>query len=275
VRLVVTPTVKTVTLPNGVDLQYVEQGRRDGIPVVLLHGITDSWRSFEPVLPHLPDALHAFAVTQRGHGDASRLPSGYRVEDFAADVGLFMDALGIDSAVLVGHSMGSVVAQRFAIDRPERVRALVLIGAVATLQGNAPVQELWDAAVSTLADPIDRGFVLDFQRSTIAQEVPPDFLEAVVDDSLKVPARVWRGAFAALLQTDLTPALGRIAAPTLVLWGDTDVIASASQQARLAKGITGAELRIYAGAGHAPHWEEPDRVAADLAAFAAALRQSA
>ena len=270
-----TPTAKTVALPNGVDLQYAEQGRRDGIPVVLLHGITDSWRSFEPVLAHLPDSLHAFAVTQRGHGDASRPPSGYRVEDFAADVGLFMDALGIDSAVLGGHSMGSVVAQRFAIDRPERVRALVLIGAVATLQGNAPVEELWDAAVSKLADPIDRGFVLDFQRSTIAQEVPLDFLEAVVDESLKVPARVWRAAFGALLEADLTPALGKIAAPTLVLWGDTDVIASASQQARLAKGITGAELRIYAGAGHAPHWEEPDRVGADLAAFAAALRQSA
>jgi len=267
--------VKSVELPNRATLQYVEQGRRGGLPVVLLHGITDSWRSFEPVLPHLPDSLHAFALTQRGHGDSSRPASGYRLEDFAGDVESFMDAVGLESAMLVGHSMGTAVAQRFAIARPERVRGLVLLGAFATLRGNAPVQELWDTMVSTLADPIDREFVLDFQRSTVAREIPTEFLAAVVEESLKVPARVWRDAFAALVEADLTPLLGRIAAPTLLLWGDADVIADAAQQARLAEGIAGAELRVYSGGGHAVHWETPGRVAAEVAAFVASLRQPA
>lgn len=263
--------VKSIELPNRVTLQYVEQGRRDGLPVVLLHGITDSWRSFEPLLPHLPDSLHAFALTQRGHGDSSRPASGYRIEDFAGDVASFMDAMGLESAVVVGHSMGTAVAQRFAIDRPGRVRGLVLLGAVATLQGNAPVQELWNTMVSTLADPIDREFVLDFQRSTVAREIPPAFLEAVVDESLKLPARVWRDAFTGLLEADLTPSLGLIAAPTLLLWGDTDVIADLGQQVVLGEGIAAAELRVYSGGGHAVHWESPERVAADIAAFVTEL----
>jgi pimeloyl-ACP methyl ester carboxylesterase len=62
--------MKSVELPNGVRLPYVEQGDPSGVPVLLLHGITDSWYSFEPVLPHLPESIHAFALTQRGHGDA-------------------------------------------------------------------------------------------------------------------------------------------------------------------------------------------------------------
>ena len=63
--------VHSVELPTGVTLQYVEQGDPAGIPVLLLHGATDSWRSFEPVLPHLPSSIRAFALTQRGHGDAA------------------------------------------------------------------------------------------------------------------------------------------------------------------------------------------------------------
>ena len=65
-------TTKTIVLPTGVTLPYVEQGDPDGVPVILLHGVTDSWRSFEPVLPHLPPSIRAFALTQRGHGDADR-----------------------------------------------------------------------------------------------------------------------------------------------------------------------------------------------------------
>src|SRR3712207_4230490 len=100
-----TTVIESVELPNGVKLPYVEQGDPSGVPVVLLHGVTDSWRSFEPVLPHLPASIHAYALTQRGHGDAERPASGYRPQDLAADVAAFMDALGLESAVIVGHSM--------------------------------------------------------------------------------------------------------------------------------------------------------------------------
>lgn len=121
--------LKSVELPNRVMLPYAEQGAAEGLPVVLLHGFADSWRSFDLVLPHLPRSIHAFALTQRGHGDASRPATGYGVRDFAADVALFQDAMHLPAAVIVGHSMGSAVALRYAIDRPEQTLAVVLVGA--------------------------------------------------------------------------------------------------------------------------------------------------
>jgi len=81
-----TRAIQSVELPGGPRLQYVEQGDRSGVPMVLLHGYSDSWRSFELVLPHLPPEVRAFAVTLRGHGDAARPADGYRPRDFAADI---------------------------------------------------------------------------------------------------------------------------------------------------------------------------------------------
>ena len=97
--------------------------------MILLHGYTDSWRSYDRVLPlTCRRSFRVFAVTHRGHGDSSKPEAGYAPADFAADLAAFLDAMRIDSAVIVGHSMGSSVAQRFAIDYPSRTRALVLEG---------------------------------------------------------------------------------------------------------------------------------------------------
>jgi non-heme chloroperoxidase len=263
----VVPVVKSVQLPGRVRLEYVEQGDPAGIPVVMLHGATDSWHSFEPVLPHLPASIHAFALSQRGHGDADRPASGYRTRDFAADVAAFADALGLGSVVVVGHSMGSTNAKRFAIDYPGRTRGLVLVGAFASYRSNPTLVEFWESAVSRLTDPIDPGFAREFQESTLARPIPPAFLDTVVRESLKVPARVWRAAFAGFFEDDFAAELGRISAPTLVLWGDRDGLARHADQEVLAAGIAGSRLEIYEGTGHALHWEEPERFAAELTAF--------
>lgn len=134
-------TSKSLALSTGVTLPYVEQGDPHGIPVILLHGVTDSWHSFELVLPYLPPNLHTFALTQRGHGDADRPLGGYSFRNFAADIAAFMDALQIKQAVIVGHSMGSGVAQRFALDYPERLLGLMLVGASVSLPKNPAVRE--------------------------------------------------------------------------------------------------------------------------------------
>jgi non-heme chloroperoxidase len=261
------PVIRSVELPGRVRLEYVEQGDPAGIPVVMLHGVTDSWHSFEPVLPHLPESIHAFALTQRGHGDADRPAAGYRTRDFAADVAAFTDALGLGPAIVVGHSMGSTNAKRFAIDYPERTRGLVLVGSFASYRNNPVLVEFWESAVSRLTDPIDSGFAREFQESTLARPVPPAFLDTVVRESLKVPARVWRAAFEGFFEDDFAAELGEIAAPTLALWGDRDGLARRADQDALVAGIAGSRLVVYEGTGHAVHWEEPDRFAADLTAF--------
>ena len=262
-----TRSINSVELPNRVKLQYVEQGDPAGVPVLMLHGGTDSWHSFEPVLPYLPESIHAFVLTQRGHGDADRPATGYRTRDFAADVAAFTSALELGPAIIVGHSMGSTNAKRVAIDYPERTRALVLAGSFATYRNNPVLVEFWESTVSRLTDPIDPGFVREFQESTLAHPVPSAFLDTVVRESLKVPARVWRAAFAGFFEDDFAAELEKIAVPTLILWGDRDALARRADQDALLSSIAGSRLVVYHGAGHALHWEQPERFAADLASF--------
>ena len=262
-----TPSIKSVELPNGVVLSYAEQGDESGVPVILLHGVTDSWRSFDPVLPLFSGSIHAFAVTQRGHGDSSHPQSGYLFSDFAGDLAAFMDVTDLENAVIVGHSMGSAVAQRFAIDHPDRVKGLVLVGSFASMRGNPVVQDFWDSTVSRITDPVDPAIVRAFQESTIYTSVPPTFYEMVVQESLKVPARVWLEAFAGFPVQDLSGELGKIKAPTLIVWGDQDAFCPRSDQDTLSSTISGSRLAVYSGTGHAVHWEEPQRFVSDLEAF--------
>ncbi|MBE7549980.1 MAG: alpha/beta hydrolase [Anaerolineales bacterium] len=256
---------KRVKLSTGVELPYVEQGDPAGVPVLLLHGYTDSWHSFEPVLPYLPSSIHAIALTQRGHGEADRPATGYHFQDFAADLAAFMDTLKLRPAVIAGTSMGSSIAQRFVLDYPGRTLGLVLMGSATTWR-NPVVWELGDV-ISTLTDPIDPSFVREFQKSCLAQPVPQAFFDTIVQESLKVPAWVWKAALEAHLEADYLNELGKIKVPTLILWGDQDAIHPRSEQEALLAAVAGAQLIVYSGAGHALHWEEPARFAADLVTF--------
>lgn len=266
-----TPVVKAVDLSDQVTLPYVEQGDPMGPSVVFLHAIADSWHSFERVLSHLPGSIHAIAPTQRGHGDASRPTAGYRSRDFAADLAAFMNAIDLDAAILVGGSSAGFIARRFAIDHPERTLGLVLLGSPASLYDKPGVQDMWDSTMSELVDPIDPGFVRDFAESALAQPVPQTFLETIVQENLKVPARVWRETFRGLLEERLSEEVNTIRAPTLIMWGDQDSILPRSDQEALASAIPGSRLVVYTGAGHAFYWEEPERVASDLAGFVEGL----
>jgi non-heme chloroperoxidase len=266
-----TPVVQSVELPNRVSLPYVEQGEPSGVPVVLMHAIADSWRSFERLLSDLPESIHAFALTQRGHGDASRPARGYHPRDFAADLAAFMDALHLEAAVVVGGSSGGFVARRFAIDHPERTLGLVFLGSPAILRDKPGVLEMWDSTISELKDPISSAFVREFAESTLTKPVPQAFFETIVQENLKAPARVWRATFEGLLEDDSLEELDKIKAPTLIVWGDQDAILPRGDQETLAAAITGSRLLVYPGAGHAVYWEDPGRVASDLAAFIAEL----
>jgi len=249
----------------------VEQGDASGVPLVLLHAVGDSWRSFGRVLPHLPGSLHVFAVTQRGHGDASRPADGYSPREYATDLAAFLDAIHVPAAVVVGGSSGGFVARRFAVDHAERTLGLVMLGSPASLRDKQVALDLWESTVSTLTDPVDPAFVRAFAESTLSQPVPPAFVESMVQESLKVPARVWTATVRGLLEDDSLAELGAITAPTLIVWGERDAVLPRSDQETLRAAIPCSRLVVYPGAGHAVYWEEPARVAADIAAFVAGL----
>jgi pimeloyl-ACP methyl ester carboxylesterase len=250
-------------------LEYLEQGDPAGIPVILLHGYTDSRRSWERILPMLPNSLRVFALTQRGHGESDKPASGYAPADFAGDVIQFMDLVGLKRAVLVGHSMGSVVARRIALDQPERIRGLVLEAAFATLKGSPIMEGFWSQTIAPLEAPVPRQFVVEFQQSTLARPVPDWFFELVVGESRKAPIQVWKGVIDQMRQTDFLAETTQIKAPTLILWGDQDSFAPLAEQQLLQSTIPGSRLVIYTGTGHGMHWEEPERFVSDLVQFVA------
>jgi non-heme chloroperoxidase len=252
-------------LRTGVRLHYAATGEPGRPALVLLHGYSDSWFSYSQSLPALAESFHCFAPSQRGHGDSDRPADGYTMQDLAADVVAFMDALGIARATLVGHSMGSLVAQQVALDAPERVERLVLAGAIAT--GDIELVHELKQAIDVLSEPVPEAFVREFQLSTIYGSLPDGFLERAIAESLKLSAYVWRGLAAAMATCDYTARLGEIGAPTLILWGDRDTTFDRSHSEALRSGIHGAIMKVYPETGHALHWERPAQFARDLAAF--------
>ena len=263
--------IKSVELSKQIKLPYVEQGNSSGVPLLFLHGYADSWHSFELVLPRLPESIHTFALTQRGHGDASRPAERYSTYDFAGDLEAFMDKLGIDNAVIAGGSSGGFVARRFAIGHPQRTKGLVLLGSPLSFRDKPAVLSLWDSTISKLTDPVKEDFVREFVASTFVQQVPKEFIETLVQESLKVPARVWKAVFEGLLEDDSAEEISKIQAPTLIAWGDRDTTVSREEQETIAAAIPNSRLQVYPGAGHVLYCEEPERIASDLFAFIRSL----
>jgi pimeloyl-ACP methyl ester carboxylesterase len=262
--------IQTATLASGLNLQYAAAGDPTGVPTVLLHGLSDSLHSFDAVLERAPASLHVYALTQRGHGDSDRPTAGYGLDELADDVVAFFNEVGIVRAVIVGHSLGSLVARRVATRAPERVAGLVLIGAFATLAGRPEAEELADA-VASFEGSADRAFIEEFQRSCVVQPVDEAYMQQVFDESAKLPAHAWKQIVDGLMHVDPTVDDPRITAPTLLAWGDGDVWVHRDDQDALLAGISGSRLSVYEGVGHTPQWETPDRLVAEIEAFATSI----
>lgn len=257
---------RSIVLPNNIQLEYVEQGNHDGIPVIFLHGLSDSWHSFESVLAHLPASVHAFAISQRGHGDSKAPLSGYTPKDFAGDVAAFMKQKNIRSAFIAGHSMGGVNAQRFVLDYPHMVKGVILIDTDPSFKDNPGMPEFFQQSLQ-LEGEIDREFMDDFQRSTLSNPIDSAYYELLVDEGMKVPLHVFKQALTGLMEVDYTNDLKRITVPTLIMWGEKDSMTPRHAQDAFIKQINNARMIVYEDTGHALHWQEPKRFAKDLVAF--------
>ena len=256
--------IQTLRLANGIRLQYRETGDPSGVPVILLHGVTDSLHCWQPFTDALPRSIRAIAISQRGHGNSSRPKSDYGSCAFAGDLAAFLDAMGLQRAHIVGHSMSTWVIQRFARDYPERISSLTLVAGFVTLAGNLTVGELINAIID-MDETIDPAFARAFQESTVAKPMTPQFLDMVVNESLKAPAYVWRATFNTMLSEELEPA--RLDCPALLIGGAKDQVFDDRDRRALAAVFANSQEILYPDLGHAPHWEDPVRVARDVAAY--------
>jgi pimeloyl-ACP methyl ester carboxylesterase len=233
--------------------------------VILLHGFPDSWRTFEEMLERMPFGGYdapVLAIDMRGLGRSSSPDeNAFTQADYAADVAAFMDALRIEKAVLVGHSMGGMIAHNVAVSYPDRVEGLVLISAVATL-ADGPVAAELQPVLEAFADdaPAPVEFIEAFQASTFYEPVAPSVLYRYVAESLRVEGRVLKATMAGLGAEDHRAQLAQLDIPALILWGEEDQMFARAQQDELKELLSGSQLITFPGAGHALNVERAGEV---------------
>ncbi len=265
-------TTAFIKVETGMTLQYVVQGDPRGPVVVLLHGAGDSWHSWELVLPVLPKNLRTYAVTLRGHGLSDHPAAGYSRAEFAADITSFLKRMELRDVTLVGHSLGSFVAQVVAEDDAVgegRVRRLVLVGSGPGRPPDPSKPSPVSAYFAGVKDPIDYQFARDFQAGTAFSPLPPVFLETMIGEVQRVPAAMFHELARGSSDPKHIEKLGRIRARTLLLWGEKDAMFAKADQDGLLGLIPGSKLIAYPDTGHALHWEQPQRFSHDLSAFIA------
>ena len=260
--------LKTIRTAAGLEFEVASCGNLEN-PIVMLHGYGDSWYSFNGMLEALPDGMSAVSMTQRGHGNSAKPEDGYTTQQYARDAIGVLDALGISRAPIVGHSMGTFIAQEIALATPSRVSHLVLIASAVTADNDIVAGLAEETA--KLTDPMPREFVYEFQAGTCANPLGPGMtLDRIVDESMLVPARIWQQALQGLIAyrpRDVDPDLSSINCPTLILWGDQDELFLKAEQTRLNEKVVRSVLKVYDGVGHGLQWEKPREATDDLVAF--------
>ncbi len=254
----------SLKLSSGLTLKYLEAGRSGAPELILLHGVTDTSRSWTLAAPYLERRFHLTIPDLRGHG-ASEAPQGaYTIPQFAQDIVELMDGLGIRQAAIAGHSMGSFIARQIAIDHPERVSKVVLIASALSGVGNQVLMDAW-VALRSFRSGLDPDFVKAW--TAVPNPVDPVFFEAVAAETARVPLHVWIAAIQGLLTDDHHAFIGYIHAPALILWGTIDNMFLESDFQALTQAMPQAKTKIYSGVGHCIQWEQPQAVANDIADF--------
>jgi pimeloyl-ACP methyl ester carboxylesterase len=244
----------------------------------LLHGLGASAYSFRLNRPELSQSFRVVTIELAGHGYSDRSAPDLSMTAQADYVAGLLDQVGIESAIFIGHSLGGSVAQRVAAARPEKVAGLVLIASTTDeFMGRAA----W-------AGPALSAFIPTFLTAVLHNHVvrphwhrlavyDPAYLTPDVTAAYAAPGHV-RGHAAAYQQLmrdrrrDARLDLGRIVAPTLIVWGDTDRIVRIGHGRRLERGIAGSRLVVVPRAGHWLPEERPDVVNAMIGDFAASLK---
>jgi pimeloyl-ACP methyl ester carboxylesterase len=265
---------KTVALPNSEVLAYIDTGNPTGPALVLIHGYTDNARDWVPMLPYLSKRFRMILVDLRGHGQSSKPECCYTRVDFAYDIKLLLDALSIQKADIVGHSLGSIVAQTLAEFWPERTNRVVLIASTGGRPpgSTAPLQFDFAAEIRKLKEPLDPDSPFMIAWWDSPTPVDPEFIRRQRRDSAAIPLKVWLAVLDQALSSgteyaDLQSTLPRLKAPTLLIWGSKDPIMEEPVRKTLIDALPAARVKIFEGLGHNPFWEDPAGVAAAINSF--------
>lgn len=261
-------TCHSITTPR-LTIAYRRHGDDDGLPMLLLHGGLATSRWWEPFMSLLPPEILAIAPDLRGCGQSDKPERGYTVDEMAADLDALLEALDWHDVDLVGHAFGGAIAVEYTLSHPQRVRTLTLVAP-------APIEGVYT--------PIDTLMLLEqmrTDRSLLAQAldaVMPAFtanagkhahlFSQFVDDAASLAPPVYTGMATALAHWNRFGDARRLTLPTLLVWGDQDIIVERDAMTRTLIAIPGAgNLEVLRNVGHAPMLEAPVALAERLIEF--------
>lgn len=249
---------------NGLRLSILEAGTGD--PIMFVHGVVTTSNIFPKYVAAYSPEFRGIAVDLRGYGDSDKPAAGFTIDQFSKDLIKLADALHIDKAVWVGVSMGGMILQRLALDHPDRVRALVL---VSTTDGAM----ILDEDISTIGAPRD---YQDVSKNMIVESFPQDTpfktYQPLLDRISTWNATVIKEALTSMSQFNVHGRLTRITAPTLILVGAKDGVATPTIAKGIQSQIAGAQL-VEFDTGHFMMAEDPERFRAVLGDFLRQLKR--
>jgi len=264
---------------GGNTLFYERRGSGD--PLVLIMGMSGNSAHWDaPFADRLERDFELLMFDNRGIGRSSPVSADFTIRDMADDTTALMDAVGLDSAHVMGISMGGMIAQELAVAAPERVRRLVLGctypgGPGSSLAGPDVMQRLAGPMMSGDREAAIRaGWEANVSRGFAAQD---EHWNRFHDVATRHPASVELiiRQMGAVGQHDASDRLAQISAPTLVIHGTDDEMLSVRNAELIAEKIPGARLEVLDGVGHLFFWEKPDLSAQLVSEFLAGVDEPA
>ncbi|MER7684550.1 alpha/beta fold hydrolase [Streptomyces sp. NPDC097610] len=256
----------TLSLDDG-DIHVCQDGPRDAPALLLIHGTASSTRSWNPMVALLTGSHRVIRIDLLGHGRSAKpADRSYALPDQARRAGAALDRLGVEHAVVVGHSSGGVVAVALAEQRPDVVTALALINTGPGLDAFIAPQS---AAVGLAQWPPTDEQIRRFASSGFSRagyQIPPELLDDVrcmTHHTLTTTMRATRDYLEQQALPDRLAALGK---PLLVIFGEEDRRWRSASAADY-RAVPGATVELLPGLGHSPLLEDPPRTAVPLLAF--------
>lgn len=227
-----------------------------GRPVLFLHGWLGSWRYWFPTMERVAEHFRTYSFDFWGFGESRGQRTQESIQNYSDQVIRFIDELGIDNVLLVGHSMGGMVALKTAINHPKRIGRVAAVGAPIVGDSLSWLLKLTDRPV--LAEAFARApWFRRFMFSRFLGETNDPAVHEILDDSVKSSSTTLQRAVSSMWRTDLRPELPRLTVPTLIVHGGRDEIVHPNQ-ADLFDNISAAEVVVMPESRHFPFLDEAD-----------------
>ena len=238
------------------------QDEGTGPPVVLIHGTPLDTRAWDPLVPLLRERRRVVRYDARGHGAARSTPVPGSFGPLGDDVAALLDELDVHRAQVVGHSWGGQIAQRFALDHPDRLSRLSLLCTRST-----PFPAFWQAAADMRATGrVDPERALQRWLSPAALADPPGFVEQIRSWLQEAQASSWAAALELIAGFDVLDDLPQVSVPVDVVCAELDQVATPGHMTEMCAALPLGRWVLLQGAWHLVPVERPDRVAAAILA---------